>query len=87
MATLSLGKEPQYAMGRRLGGPQNQFGCDGEEKIPCLCQESNFGHPLCSLVTIPAHFAYMEYNSSEDFCVPSHILLLLEVMTYSLSPF
>jgi len=24
---------PRYTLDRRLGGPQGQFGCDGEEKI------------------------------------------------------
>jgi hypothetical protein len=31
----------RYPVGRRLGGPQSQFGRDGEEKIPCLRWESN----------------------------------------------
>jgi hypothetical protein len=25
-------KSPWYPLGRRLGGPQNRFGCGGEEK-------------------------------------------------------
>jgi hypothetical protein len=25
-------KEPQYPLGRRLGGPQNQYECYGDEK-------------------------------------------------------
>jgi hypothetical protein len=31
-ATLSLGKEPQYPLDRRLGGPQGRYGHYGEEK-------------------------------------------------------
>jgi hypothetical protein len=42
-ATLPLGKDPWYALNRRLGGPQSWFGCGGEEKksLPLLGIEKN----------------------------------------------
>jgi hypothetical protein len=35
------GKSPRYAIDIQLGGPQNQFGCCGEEKICAYEQGSN----------------------------------------------
>jgi hypothetical protein len=37
----SWGKSPHYPLDRKLGWPQRQSECDGEEKIPRTHQESN----------------------------------------------
>jgi hypothetical protein len=34
LAALLLGKVPQYPLNKRLGGPQNQSGCSGEDPLP-----------------------------------------------------
>jgi hypothetical protein len=52
LAALPLGKELPAPMDRKLGEPQSQFGCGGEEKNPCPCQELNLSCPACSLVAI-----------------------------------
>jgi hypothetical protein len=43
-AALPPGKSSQYALNRRLGGPQGRSGYCGEEKnSSCPCYESNHG--------------------------------------------
>jgi len=34
-------EEPQYPLNRRMGRLQSQYGCFGEEKNSCPCQEDN----------------------------------------------
>jgi len=48
MATLSLGREPQCPLNRRLGGPQSQFGHSGEENnlLPFLGFEPQIIQPV-----------------------------------------
>jgi hypothetical protein len=50
-----LGNSTQYALERRLGRYQSQYG-QGREKSLCYYCESNFGHPAHSLVTIPIQY-------------------------------
>jgi hypothetical protein len=55
-AALSSGKQPQYPLCRRLGGPQSQSGRYEEEKcfLPLKGIEPRFiDSPTCSLVAIP----------------------------------
>jgi hypothetical protein len=49
-------KETQYALDRRLCGPQRRYRRDGEEKksLPSTCLESNPGLVAHSLVTVLA---------------------------------
>ena len=60
---------PQYSFYRRLSGPQDQSGHEGEKKSPPLRHPgSNLGHPACSQA--PCHlshqarttFMYLQYS-------------------------
>jgi hypothetical protein len=42
LATLLPGKEPQYPLNKRWGGPQNQYGF-GEKENLFPCQDLNAG--------------------------------------------
>jgi hypothetical protein len=45
---LPPGKDPQYALDRRLGGPQSCSEYRARGKILCLCRGSNPSRPVCS---------------------------------------
>jgi len=40
-AASNRGKSPQYTLGRRLGGPQDQSGWDGIEKYSIIAPTGN----------------------------------------------
>ena len=42
-------KALQYLLTRKMGVPQNQSVCFGEEKYPIPHRNLNLGHPACSL--------------------------------------
>jgi hypothetical protein len=49
-AALLLGKSPWYPLGKRLGEPQNQPGCCGEEKkVTALARNQT---PVLQLVVV-----------------------------------
>jgi len=49
----SNGKSFQNALHRRLGGPQDRYGCSDEEKNLCPCQKFTLViHPVVSHYTI-----------------------------------
>jgi hypothetical protein len=56
------GKDSQYQLSRRLGGPQSQAGHYEEENI-LLCQESNPGRPARSLLLY--RLSYPEVSMSD----------------------
>jgi hypothetical protein len=41
-AALTLTEEPSYSMDLRLGGPQGQCVCCGEDKLPCRGPNTGF---------------------------------------------
>jgi len=54
LAALSPGKSPWYPLNRRLGGPQSQCGCDGEERN----SQPLPGHELPIIQPIAQHYTY-----------------------------
>jgi len=69
-AALPQGKaSPHRPVGRTLGGPQSQSRRDGEERNPCLCQESNTGRPT---------YSFWVSGQTTLFCSPCHKLLSCE---------
>lgn len=65
---LAWRKGPQYPLTRRLGGPQKQYGCDGDDKDLCQFQQSS-QQPVM-LLTGPGSFSAVRL-----------ILLLKKTMT------
>jgi len=52
----SNGKSFQNVLHRRMGGPQDRYGCSNEEKNLCLCQKFTLViHPVASHYTILQH--------------------------------
>jgi len=48
MTTLTFGKEPLRLTSKEAGRPHSWSVCNGKEKNPYPCKESNPSHPPCS---------------------------------------
>jgi hypothetical protein len=78
-AALPLEKAPQYPLERRLGGPQNWYGCRGEEKVL---------DPTGTQTLTPRHIAYsqllyrLRYPSSCCFSILDRCLIELVIYKY-----
>jgi len=73
-AALPPWKEPLVPLDRRLGGPQDWSGRDGDGRyvLLCPCLESNPGRPASKLVTILTEIPHLPCYSVEN-----HKLFLL----------
>jgi hypothetical protein len=69
-AALPPGKEPQYPLDRRLGGPQSQSGHGGEEKNSTYVhsiERVKIGHDLCLIMFCSCHIMTCYGNSKTSF--------------------